>query len=290
MGTRFSPAQRAPAFVQRRALVDRAVLRWATGFGVSEYKTYSQNGEDGVIARIFEMIPPVAKTYVEFGVEAGVECNTRLLRENGWTGLMMDGDHVNPSTNLHMERIDPENIVDLFLKHGVNREHDLLSVDLDCFDWYITRNILRAGFRPRVIINEVNSRIDHAPPLSVVVSRNWSAFDRASVISRCVARRHADNRSVCALPEPQGPGEQPVPYCRSESRPHHTDFFSASVSAYHHLYRAYNYSMVYCENRGTNCFGVRDDLLAPLLAARGMRRCALRRMRVPSTAAATVRR
>jgi hypothetical protein len=32
--------------------------------------------------------------YVEFGVEDGRECNSRLLREeHGWHGLMMDGKH-----------------------------------------------------------------------------------------------------------------------------------------------------------------------------------------------------
>jgi hypothetical protein len=40
--------------------------------------------------------------YVEFGVEDGSECNTRLLRERyGWSGLLMDGGYHRPEINLH---------------------------------------------------------------------------------------------------------------------------------------------------------------------------------------------
>ena len=61
-----------------------------------EKRVYSQNGEDGIIATIFDKISTTNKYFVEFGVEDGRECNTRNLRENfGWNGLMMDGNGYN---------------------------------------------------------------------------------------------------------------------------------------------------------------------------------------------------
>jgi hypothetical protein len=92
-----------------------------------EYGRYSQNGEDGVLAALFTMVgvhgtPQGAGTasaadavlagtagagqgfYVEFGVEDGLECNSRLLREErGWDGLLMDGSHTNGTMHLHQE-------------------------------------------------------------------------------------------------------------------------------------------------------------------------------------------
>ena len=62
----------------------------------------SQVGEDGIIAAAFACIGTTDKYFVEFGVEDGRQCTTRLLRERqGWTGLMMDGSHFNESINLH---------------------------------------------------------------------------------------------------------------------------------------------------------------------------------------------
>ena len=46
------------------------------------YKVYCQNDEDGIIAEIFRRIGTESRTFVEFGVETGVECNSvKLLVE-----------------------------------------------------------------------------------------------------------------------------------------------------------------------------------------------------------------
>ena len=51
------------------------------------HRHHVQNGEDGIIQAAYDCMGTVDKTFVEFGVENGMECNTRLLREkHGWTG------------------------------------------------------------------------------------------------------------------------------------------------------------------------------------------------------------
>ena len=69
-----------------------------------EYKIFSQNGEDGVTMKLVELIYENNnnnKFYVEFGVENGFECNTRILRERyNWSGLQMDGSNENEMINL----------------------------------------------------------------------------------------------------------------------------------------------------------------------------------------------
>lgn len=44
-----------------------------------------------------------------------------------------------------------------------------------------------------------------------------------------------------------------------------SNFHGASVCAFQCLAKKYNYTMVYCESAGVNCFWMRDDLLAPLI-------------------------
>lgn len=121
-----------------------------------EKKIYSQNGEDGITLKIFESIGTTNKYFVEFGVETGIECNTRILRETGWNGLMMDGRFENQDINLHREFITTENINELFKKYGVPNEFDCLSIDVDYNDFFLWHAI-RSNFRPRVIIIEVNT-------------------------------------------------------------------------------------------------------------------------------------
>lgn len=124
-----------------------------TNFLSDEYKVYSQNGEDGVIRAIFKLIGATDKYFVEFGVGGGGECNTRLLRNNGWSGLMMDCEYEDLSINLHKHHIDAENINQLLDLHKVPEKFDLLSIDIDGNDYWVWKAINR---RPRVVIIEYN--------------------------------------------------------------------------------------------------------------------------------------
>eukprot|EP00957_Ditylum_brightwellii_P069705 5293476-Ditylum_brightwellii.AAC.1 len=97
------------------------------------------------------------KEYFEFGSESGVEVNTRILRElYGWKGHLLDGSHEDHTIPLHKEFFTPSNIVSLLQKYDVGTNLDVLSVDSDYDDLYITREILLAGYKPRVLITEYN--------------------------------------------------------------------------------------------------------------------------------------
>ncbi len=119
----------------------------------------SQFGEDGVVEKIFQIIPPTSRYYVEFGAGKGhVYSNTKYFREaHGWSGLLMDCGAENPSLNLHNEFITPSNINALFEKYNVPDDLDLLSVDIDYNDFYV---FYALKCRPKVIIIEFNSRIE----------------------------------------------------------------------------------------------------------------------------------
>ncbi len=122
-----------------------------------EESIYSQNGEDGIIREIFKRIGTDSKYAVEFGVEDGSECNTRLLKEKHWNVLQMDGGEDNPAS-IKKEFITAENINDLFKKYKVPEDLDLLSIDIDFNDFYVWRAI-DSKYRPRLIVAEYNASV-----------------------------------------------------------------------------------------------------------------------------------
>jgi len=122
---------------------------------------YCQNDEDGITMKLIEMIydDPTNKYYVEFGVQSGVECNTRILYENyKWKGLLMDGDNHNDIINLQREFITRENILSLFKKYNVPKNINLLSIDIDYNDFHVLEEITKE-YTADILILEYNASI-----------------------------------------------------------------------------------------------------------------------------------
>lgn len=154
-----------------------------------EKRLISQNGEDGILQKIFDIIGTKSKYYVEFGAGQGNFCsNTKYFREKyGWTGLLLEGScQDNPSINLHKEFITAENISDLFKKYNVPQEFDLISIDIDRNDFYVWR-ALSANYKPRVVIIEFNSlfNFDEDRVIKYDPQATWDAseYSGASILA-----------------------------------------------------------------------------------------------------------
>jgi hypothetical protein len=149
-----------------------------------EVQTYSQGGEDGILAEIFRRIGATDRSFVEFGVGDGLENNTALLVEAGWTGTWIE---INPRSvrRIHQgfatpiaERrlrlvesiVQPDTVEQLFRAGDVPERFDLLSIDIDGNDYWVWQAIER--FRPRVVVIEYNAT--YGADLDWVM-----AFDRA---------------------------------------------------------------------------------------------------------------
>lgn len=137
----------------------------------ADRKTFSQNGEDGILEKILETIGTTNKYFVEIGVGNADECNTRLLRQNGWTGLMLDSLYHDPNKGIHREFVDAENVNGLLSKHGVPREFDVLSIDIDGNDYWVWKAIT---YQPRVVIIEWNCSISPFRALVIPYSPNFA--------------------------------------------------------------------------------------------------------------------
>src|SRR5262245_24728872 len=142
------------------------------------YKVYSQNDEDGIIAEIFRRIGTTDRSFVEFGVETGVECNTAKLLVEGWRGLWIASNPESATAirdNLApfiMERklrlteslVTAANINDLLSQGGARGEIDFLSIDIDNNDYWVWQAI--DVVNPRVVAIEYNATL--RPPMSLV--------------------------------------------------------------------------------------------------------------------------
>jgi len=125
---------------------------------LSLYKKYSQYGEETIIQHIFKNIGTTNRYYVDFGAGDGYSLsNTRFLKEEGWSGLMMDGNNKNNS-EVKQEFITAENINSLFKKYNVPESFDFLSIDIDGNDLWVWKNL---EYKPRVVIIEFNGTIEH---------------------------------------------------------------------------------------------------------------------------------
>ena len=80
--------------------------------------TYSQDGSDGVVEYLMSLITPTNMKYIEFGVWDGMMCESRFLREKGWSGFTMDGGNENKKINLEKELFYPSNIVELLNRYS----------------------------------------------------------------------------------------------------------------------------------------------------------------------------
>lgn len=122
-----------------------------------EKSLYSQNGEDGILSKIFQVIKPSSKFCVEFGAYDGITgSNTYLLRAQGWNCLLLDRMFEIPEYNLQKAFITAENINALFAQYNVPHNLDLLSIDIDYNDFYVWQAI-DPEYQPTVVVIEYNA-------------------------------------------------------------------------------------------------------------------------------------
>ena len=157
------------ARLRNRAM--RTLLRRFAGINEFEHRVSSQNGEDGIIAEIFRRIGTTNRFFVEFGTQDGSVCNTAVLANAGWRGVMLEGAadryaglaeryHGVPGVHTVFAFLTAENIVDTFERAGVPVEFDLLSIDVDGNDYWLWKAL--RPYRPRVVVIEYNA--EYAPP------------------------------------------------------------------------------------------------------------------------------
>jgi hypothetical protein len=201
----------------------------------SEFRVFSQWGEDGIIQFLIGRVTIENPVFVEFGVENYTESNTRfLLTNNRWAGLIIDASAANIAyikrdpiywgCNLKAEQsfVTRENINDILARNGISGDIGLLSVDIDGNDYWVWQAI--DSISPRIVVCEYNS---HFGPTAEVTVPYDPAF----------ARGEAHFSKI---------------------------YYGASIAALRSLAASRGYSLVAGNLAGNNVFFVRNDQIGSL--------------------------
>jgi hypothetical protein len=202
-------------------------------------KVWSQSDEDGIIEEIFRRIGTTSRTFVEFGVSDGRQCNTLKLLVEGWRGLWMESSAEDCARirqvfapqlgdgrlELLQANVTAETVDRLIgsARVAASGGLDLLSIDIDGNDYHVLKAM--QAVQPRVLVVEYNGKFP--PPMDLV-----QPYDPAHVWDR-------------------------------------SDYFGASLQAIANLAARRGYRLVGTNVVGVNAFFVRSDLAADHFAEGG---------------------
>jgi len=133
-----------------------------------ERRVSSQNGEDGILAALFDAIGTTNRHAVEFGAGVGpTECNSLVLvDEAGWTATWLDGADQPAASRVRRAFVTAENVSDHFVEAGVPDRPDLISIDIDSNDYWVL-DALDERFTPRVLVVEYNASLGPTDRLTI---------------------------------------------------------------------------------------------------------------------------
>jgi hypothetical protein len=148
------------------------------------FRLYSQNEEDGIILALFEHAGITDRRFVEIGSGMSGGNSALLAYECGWSGLMIEIEQRKIDSLLEIFRhnpgvvgvaaaVSPANINDILSEHGFTGEIDLLSLDIDSYDYWVLEALTVVS--PRVLIVEYNARL--GPDLALTIPKDCALDD-----------------------------------------------------------------------------------------------------------------
>lgn len=197
----------------------------------TEFKVFSQFGDDGIIQYLIQNLDIKNKTFCEFGVEDYRESNTRfLLINNHWTGLVIDGSRKNIRKIKNSEYywkynvealctfVTKDNINEILQNKFGSESLGILHIDIDGVDYWIWKNLESS---PDVVIVEYNSILGTKMSITVPYEESFYRY----------------NKHYSGL------------------------YYGASINAFNELAMSKGYVLVGGNNAGNNLYFVKKELL-----------------------------
>lgn len=140
---------------------------------------FSRFDEETILAKYIAALLPAEHngTAIDIGAGDGVRwSNTYALFKDGWHGVAFETDgrkfrrlvrayrHY-PDVFACSERVIPDTVAPLLKSYGVEKNFEVLSLDIDGNDYWVLQAIL-GEFRPRLIVTEINEKVP--PPIRFI--------------------------------------------------------------------------------------------------------------------------
>jgi hypothetical protein len=138
-----------------------------------KYDVYSQTGEDGIIAKILDILPQRDEWCVEFGAWDGkyLSVTCKLITEKGYSGVLIEGDKTkykallkNYSENPKVRTLNKyvgfaeRNCLDHLLQDTpIPVDFDFLGIDIDGNDYHVWKAMSK--YSPKLVCIEFNPTI-----------------------------------------------------------------------------------------------------------------------------------
>jgi hypothetical protein len=140
---------------------------------------FSRFEEERILAKYIDQLLPSGhgRTAIDIGAGDGVRwSNTRALFLDEWNGLAIEADSKKfrrlkrryrkyPNVSTCNEPATPDGIVSLLRSCKIEKDFEVLSLDIDGNDYWVLQSILEE-FRPQLIVTEINEKIP--PPLRFI--------------------------------------------------------------------------------------------------------------------------
>ena len=158
---------------------------------------HSQHGEDGIIEACLELLPDPTGWCVEFGAWDGIylsnTCN--LIENRDYSAVLIEGGETKfedlVSNFSQNDRVFPvcafvgfegERTLDRLLRPTpIPRDFDLLSIDIDGYDYHVWEAV--EDYRPRLVIIEFNQTIP--TEVEFINPRDESIRQGSSLLAMC---------------------------------------------------------------------------------------------------------
>jgi len=143
---------------------------------LSKYRknVFSQNGEDGIVSKLLEMINIEKGWCCEFGAVCGKELSNtyNLTKNKNWKAVLIEQDDERFKKLQQTQNKHPENIIaiketvhylpgkgklldDILSSTPIPQNFDLLSIDVDGPDYHIWKSLKK--YKPKIVIIETSS-------------------------------------------------------------------------------------------------------------------------------------
>lgn len=163
-----SQAQRKPFRLEQKAPtnLDSPLLAYARN-------VRSQTGEDGILERVFSLLPETTRYFIEFGAWDGQHLSNcwNLAVNHGWSGCFIEAEETRFAAlldhhgsngkirclNRFVELSGPNSLDNILDSLKAPTAPALLSIDIDGMDYFVWESLQR--YQPSVVIIEFNPTV-----------------------------------------------------------------------------------------------------------------------------------